>query len=266
MRDRRLAIDPYGTQYVASFAAGDDTKGRVDVFIDDEGKFLTEFAAQDIQTAAVDSEGNFYAFRNNGEVVRYSPSEYKPEEGKIKYGNASVLVASGAFQGSVAVDAVTDEVLIARDEIFRYKSAAEGNTFVKAYKPGLFWTEAMAIDAQRRRIYVSSCKTENEECGIKVLDADDPTEVLETIDGSTVPAGEIVCLSGPLPVAVDEGTGDFFIADPQAVISIAWMKNMSSSLSSHSANRWVVSSLPLATALGPCLQNPAATRPVRLPP
>ncbi len=212
---RALAIDPYGTQYVASFAAGDDTKGRVDVF-DDEGKFLTEFAAQDIQTAAVDSEGNFYAFRNNGEVVRYSPSEYKPEEGKIKYGNASVLVASGAFQGSVAVDAVTDEVLIARDEIFRYKSAAEGNTFVKAYKPGLFWTEAMAIDAQRRRIYVSSCKTENEECGIKVLDADDPTEVLETIDGSTVPAEEFVTLSGRLPVAVDEGTGDFFIADPQA--------------------------------------------------
>ncbi|HEU4738060.1 MAG TPA: hypothetical protein VFS54_03135 [Solirubrobacterales bacterium] len=211
---RALAIDPNGYEYVSSYADGDDARGRVDVF-DDEGKFITEVNVPDVKTLAVDSEGNLYVFKDLGEVFRYSPSEYKPEEGIIKYGIAPVLVASGAFQGSVAVDAATDELLIARDEVFRYKSAAEGNAFVKAYKPaGVSWTETMAIDAQRRRIYVSFCKSGNEECGIKVLNADEPTEVLQTIDGSTVPAEEFAALSGRLSVAVDEGTGDFFIADP----------------------------------------------------
>src|SRR6476469_7173543 len=173
---RAIAIDQHGNQYVASFAGGDDAKGRVDVF-DDEGKFITEFAAPDIQTAAIDSEGNFYAFKNNGNVVRYEPSEYEPEEGKIEYGNAPVLVAAGAFQGSVAVDAANDHVLIARDTISVYKSAAEGNEFIKTYKfEGLNWSEAMAIDSQRRRIYVSFCAEASEKCGFKVLDADNPEE------------------------------------------------------------------------------------------
>src|SRR6476469_429757 len=64
---RAVTVDLAGNQYVASFAGGDDAKGRVDVF-DDEGKFITAFAAPDIQTAAIDSEGNFYAFKNNGNV------------------------------------------------------------------------------------------------------------------------------------------------------------------------------------------------------
>jgi len=212
---RAMAIDQYGNQYVASFAGGDDAKGRVDVF-DDEGRFITEFAAPDSKTAAVDGKGNFYAFKDSGAVVRYSPTgEYKPEEGKIKYDNAPVLLASGAFQGSVAVDASNDQVLIARDTISRYKSAAEGNGFIETYAPaGLSWTEQMAIDAQRRRIYVSSCKTLNEDCGITVLSADDPEEELEEIDGATTPSGEFASLSGRLPVAVNEVTGDFFVADP----------------------------------------------------
>src|SRR5690349_11076436 len=136
---RAIVVDQAGNQYVASFAAGDDAKGRVDIF-DDEGRFITEFAAPDIQTAAIDSEGNFYAYRNNGEVVRYEPSEYEPEEGKIKYGIAPVLVVKTVSVGSVAVDAGNDQVLVAsEDEISRYKSAAEGNEFVKIYKPGVHW-------------------------------------------------------------------------------------------------------------------------------
>ncbi|HEU4462957.1 MAG TPA: hypothetical protein VFR75_10230 [Solirubrobacterales bacterium] len=215
---RGIAIDLAGNQYVASFAAGDDAKGRVDVF-DDEGRFITEFAAPDIQTAAVDSEGNFYAFRNTGDVVRYSPTgEYKPEEGEIEYGGTTVLLDSGFSQGSVAVDLANDQVLIAREkEITRYKSAAdaEPNGFLASYEPEDLgpWSEAMVVDAQRRRIYVTYCASANEECGVKVLDADNPEEELEEIDGSTTPAGEFVPLSGRLPVAVDEGTGDFFIAD-----------------------------------------------------
>jgi hypothetical protein len=219
-KPRPVAVDPHGNEYVLSWADGEDAKGRVDVF-DDEGRFLTEANVPDPKTAAVDSEGNLYVFEELGDVVRYEPSEYEfdeeAEQWKIEYGNAPVLVASGAFQGSVAVDAANDQLLIAREgKIFRYKSAddAEPNGLIATYSPaGLSWTEAMAVDAQRRRIYVSFCAKGNEECGVKVLDADNPEEVLETIDGSTVPAGKFAAFSGRLPIAVDEGTGDFFIAD-----------------------------------------------------
>ncbi len=40
---RAVAIDPFGNEYVASYAESDDAKGRIDVF-DDEGHFITEVA------------------------------------------------------------------------------------------------------------------------------------------------------------------------------------------------------------------------------
>src|SRR5689334_16306217 len=38
---RAVAIDPYGNEYVATYANSEDSQTRVDVF-DDEGKFVTE--------------------------------------------------------------------------------------------------------------------------------------------------------------------------------------------------------------------------------
>ena len=215
---RAVVLDNYGNEYVFTFAEGSATNGQVDVF-DDEGHFLTEATVPAVQTADVDSEGNIYAFTNTGDVLRYEPTAYEfdviGKEWNIAYGNAPVLVASGAFQGSVAVDAANDQVLIARDTISVYKSAAEGNEFIETYEPlGLTWTEMMAIDSQRRRIFVTFCATGSTNCGVKVLNADNPDEVLETIDGSTVPAGAFAAASGRLPIAVDEGLGDIFIGDP----------------------------------------------------
>ncbi len=223
---RAIAVDQYGNEYVASFEGGDKAKGRVDVF-DDEGRFITEFAASESRTAAIDTEGNLYIFRDFGDVVRYEPSEYKPEEGNIKYEKAPVLVASAAigsaFSGTVAVDtdpAHLDQVLISRPEtVIRYKSAAdaEPNGVIESYKPpGLgFWPEVMTLDSQRRRLFVSYCKEANVECGVKILDADDPEkELAPPLDGSNTPAKKFAAFSGRLPLAVDEGSGDLLVADP----------------------------------------------------
>ncbi len=218
---RAVAIDRAGNQYVTSFAGGDDAKGRVDVF-DDEGEFITEFAAPDIQTAAVDSEGNFYAFRNDGAVIRYEPLEYEPEEGKIEYGDAPVTISTGLFVGSVAVDsdaAHLDQVLVARpNEITRYKSAANGNELIEGFKPASLgpWPEAMIIDSQRRRVFVVACNSGAVECGVMVVEADAPHAVLKVVDGSTTPAGKFAAFSGQLPLAVDEVTGDLFVAESLA--------------------------------------------------
>ncbi|HEU4739666.1 MAG TPA: hypothetical protein VFS54_11400, partial [Solirubrobacterales bacterium] len=219
---RAIAVDQHGNEYVASFEGGDKAKGRADVF-DDEGRFITEFAAPEARTAAIDSKGNFYVFQDFGDVVRYEPSEYNPEEGNIKYENEPVLVASGSFGGAVAVDtdpAHLDQVIISRSEtIIRYKSAAdaEPNGVIETYKPaGLgFWSETLALDSQRRRLFASYCKEANEECGIKILNADDPEEELApALDGSNTPAQKFAAFSGRLPVAVDEGTGDLIVVDP----------------------------------------------------
>ena len=218
-----VVVDQSGNEYVVSFAAGDDAKGRIDIF-DDEGKFITEFAARDALNATVDSKGNVYVFRSSGTVVRYEPSQYEPEVGNIEYGDAPVTVSTGIFVGTVAIDtdpAHLDQLLVSRPaKISRYKAAAdsEPNALIESFEPpGLgSWPEAMAVDSQRRRIYVSTCKNESTDCGILVLAADAPHTVLHELDGSTIPTHEFASSSGRLPVAVDEENGDFFIADPDA--------------------------------------------------
>jgi len=214
---RAIAVDLSGNQYIASFELGNKAKGRVDVF-DDEGRFITEFVAPEAQSAAVDSKGNLYVYRDFGELMRYEPTKYEPEDGVMEYGKAPILVGEFPSVGTVAVDTDPghlDQVLVARDTISRYKSAAEGNGLIETYEPvGLAWTEAMAIDSQRRRLFVSSCKKGNEECGVRILDADDPDKDLApSLQGST-PAKNFAAFSGRLPLAVDETSGALFVGDP----------------------------------------------------
>jgi hypothetical protein len=211
---RAIAIDPYGNEYVASYAESVDVDGRVDVF-DDEGKFVTEVSAPNPKSIAVDGGGHLYVYEDNGKVVRYSPedsleSPYDPEAGKIAYEDPAVTVSTGSAVGALAVD-VADRLLVASGGTISIRASAEaGNGVLESFEPsGLGpWTDSIAVDSLRKRIYVSGCKNESDECFIGVVEADAPHAVVEEIDGSTTPAGAFVGLSGRLGIA-----GDFFIAD-----------------------------------------------------
>ncbi len=211
-----VAIDPYGNEYVAT-EPENSAVGVVDVF-DDEGKFITELAGVPLpKSIAVDSEANLYVFNSIGELFHYAPTAAsQPELGIVKYEAPPVTIKSGFPQpGAVIVDRANDQLLFAFGGVItRYKSAAEGNGVIATSgNVGSGWTEAVAIDAQRRRLYVSYCANDTTECGVKVLNADSFAEAHPPIDGSTTPAGEFVSHLGRLPIAVDEESGDVFIGD-----------------------------------------------------
>jgi hypothetical protein len=208
---------------VASYVESSQTEGRIDVF-DDEGKFLTEVAAPNVKSIAVDSKGNLYVFEDTGDIVRYPPLEYEPETGDIAYGNPPVPVATAGFFGALAVDASNDQLFVsAAGTITRYKSAVEGNDELESFslEEGGTWTEAIALDAQRKRIYVTFCEAaKTTECGVKVFERDAPHGLLEEIDGSTTPAGQFAASFARMGLAVDEETGDFFVGDIPAVKTV----------------------------------------------
>ncbi len=219
---RSVAIDSYGNEYVASYA-GDGTKGRIDVF-DDEGKFLTELLVpKGPKSIAVDSIGNLYVYERIGpgptEIARYSPSVYKPETGEIKYENPRAVVSTGGpSNGGLAIDLSNDHLFL--DDGFaieEFNSAAGGNNLLNTITHAkLKDSNWVAVDSQRRRLYASYCKKSIEECGVLVFNADTPYELLEEIDGSTVPAGKFVSGKGWLSIAVNEENGHFFVDDLEA--------------------------------------------------
>ena len=217
---RAIAVDSFGDEYVSSYAESAST-GRIDVF-DDEGKFITEVAAPNAKSIAVDSKGNLDVYEDDGSIVRYPPSEYEPEANKIKYANPPVAVATREFFGALAIDAANDQLLVIEKGILERFSSAATNNEVLSTTTGLGdWTEAMAVDAQRRRIYISFCEPgKTTECAVKVLNADSPGTVLEEIKGSDVPAGQFAANFARMGLAVDEETGDFFIADIPSVKTV----------------------------------------------
>ena len=216
---RAIAVDPSGNEYVASWANGSAANGRVQIF-DDEGKFITELPVPGTKSIAVDSKGNLYVYDDAGAVLRYPPSQYKPDTGEIAYGNPAVLlVATASFVGAVAVDtspARLDQVLVTQPkEITRYSSAEAGNSVLDGGSKPIpsIWPNGLAVDGQRGRIYVSFCKKESSNCAVKVLTATAPYTELKEVSGSETPAGAFASASGRLSIAVDEGSGDFFVAD-----------------------------------------------------
>jgi hypothetical protein len=219
---RTIAIDAYGDEYVASYAAtaGEVSNGRIDVF-DDEGLFIAELAdPKGPRSIAVDSKGVLYVYEasasSNSEVVRYVPSEYKPAEGKIAYGNPRVLVTLNELTtNGLAVDSSNDHLFIASGaQILEYSSAEAGNTLLHTItNPKLNSSNWVAVDGQRRRIYASYCKNSIIECGVLVLEADPPYGLLKEIDGSTVPSGSFQSAKGWLSIAVNEANGHFFVDD-----------------------------------------------------
>jgi hypothetical protein len=218
---RSIAIDAYGNEYVASYGAnGGD--GRIDVF-DDEGRFITELTEpKGPKSVAVDSEGNLYVLRwllgTFDEVVRYSPTVYEPEAGKIEYGNPAVIVAPDrgfGTNGGLAIDASTDRLFAAYGggKIEVYGSASEGNKLLDTITEKLDWTTWVAVDAERRRLFASTCLNDFKDCRVLVFSADAPYALLGEVDGSDTPEGKFLSEKGWLSIAVEEETGHFFVDD-----------------------------------------------------
>lgn len=226
---RSIAIDAYGNEYVASFAGGAPT-GRIDVF-DDEGKFITELLVPNGPRAiAVDTKGTLYALeRPSGgdlQVVRYTPeAPYAPLTGGIKYEDPGVVITEYGDTplGGLAVDFATDRLFVALESTFIrvFSSAAEGNALLTTINsPKLSWNNWVAVDAERRRLYASSCQDEFTECGVLVFKADAPYTLIKELYGSNIPAGAFLSQKGWTSIAVDEETGHFFVEDLEATKNI----------------------------------------------
>ena len=215
---RSVAIDAYGNEFVANCAC-QDTKtaqdGAIDIF-DPEGFYITTLADPNgPQSVAVDSEGNLYVYeRFTEKVVRYAPSVYEPEAGEIAYANPPVDVfKSNSVGNGLAIDFSNDHLYAARGTaLSEYSSAVEGNSLLDTITPGLSWSHWVAVDAERRRLYVSTCRDEIFECGALVLSADGEHELLKEVFGPS-PAKDFVSLKGWLSIAVNEESGHFFVDD-----------------------------------------------------
>lgn len=208
-----VTTDFHGDIYVAVFGEKEGgEEGRVDVF-DPEGFFITELAEPGgPRDLAVDSKGNLYVSQRHGKTVRYKPSEYKPEEGKIAYGNAPVLVVelSGAFLNSLAISPSNDHLFLKRNaRINEYSSAETGNELLSEIGEGTLTGnlngQGLAVDEAHGRIYAA------DNGKVRVLNLAPPHALLMTIESSSLPAGG--ALSGLTSVAADESTGNFFIFD-----------------------------------------------------
>jgi hypothetical protein len=220
-----IAIDAYGNEYVASYAENSfsegSVKGRIDVF-DDEGNFITEISSTyGAKSITVDSEGNLYAMEHvkgkPTQVVRYSPTVYKPLAREIKYDKPKEAVpVSEVLPGGLAIDISNDHLFVSTGgtTIREYSSTKEGNLLLATIThEKLKVANWVAVDADRRRLYASYCKNTIKECGVLVFEADAPHALLKEIDGSSVPNGEFRSEKGWTSIAVDEETGHFLIED-----------------------------------------------------
>lgn len=216
-----ITTDSHGDIYVAS--RGEDfeggTKGRIDIF-NSSGDYLTELLVPTGPLGiAVDHLGNIYVMNVKYELLRYGPSVYEPASGNIAYGNAPVVVAGGFESFDVAVDAATQRVFVnTGQEIREYGSVAEGNVFIEAFAESLedIVGTGLAIDAGRGRIYATDYLQASQESRVRVLELAPPHALIETIDGSTTPAGEFSHVNPYLSLAVNEASGDLFVYDPPA--------------------------------------------------
>ncbi|HXR59719.1 MAG TPA: hypothetical protein VN732_00160, partial [Solirubrobacterales bacterium] len=222
---RSVAIDAYGNEYVASYAEN-GTLGRIDVF-DDEGNFVTQLLdPRGPMSVGVDSEGNLYVFEKivggEAEIAVYPPTEYDGEAGNIEY-DASlrevVTTSDIGPLGGLTVDLTNDHLYVTYvgGSPEEYDSAKEGNGLLHTVvNPKFNWSNWIAVDGERRRLYVSYCANGIAECGVLVLSADFPYTELADLDGSNTPAGKFLSLKGSTSIAADESNGHFFVADLEA--------------------------------------------------
>jgi hypothetical protein len=213
-----VVTDFYGNIFISSDKGKD---GRVDVF-DSDGQFITQLIVPSgAGSLAVDSEGNLFVVTGTGDLIRYEPTlPYEPESGVIAYGAAPELVDSGFASMALAIDISNDHLFAHHGgRIFEYAAASEENKLLDStIGEGIIGENlvavGLAVDTSRDRIYVG---VSGNLVGrvVKVLDLNAPHELLQTIDGSEVPAGKFQIF---FSLAADEKTGNFFVySDDKAV-------------------------------------------------
>jgi hypothetical protein len=228
---RAVATDSYGDIYVAM---GSGSQGRIDIF-GPTGKFITEITDElTPDSLAIDSEGNMYVGNNERtkelqeDYVRFEPTEYKPAEEKIAYGEAPELVVNCSCTGVVATLDITRTVDLTHDQVVVglpgrkievFKSATEGNEAVETFElpGGGRAMSALALDSSRGRIYLADrvpfgSEPSETESVIQAIELKAPHALLFEVKGTAVPAGAFNIGS----VAADEGSGHFFGYDAPA--------------------------------------------------
>jgi hypothetical protein len=223
-----VAVDDWGNVYVAS-RSDVGTEGRIDIF-DSEGHFISELEdPHGPRSITVDGEGNLYAYESSfaegasPEIVRYPPDVYNPAAGEIEYDAADrtpIISVLAGFRG-LAIDRADpddagDDRLYVNEEfhIGIYSSAKTGNTLVDTIEPpGMSQGKYVAVDAERRLLYATTCKQTNENCVVWAMKADAPYTLQAEIDGNRTPAKDFFSKEGKLSIAVDETNGHLFIGD-----------------------------------------------------
>jgi hypothetical protein len=221
-----VTTDLHGDIYVASYGseAKGGAEGRIDVFAPD-GTFIYELPDESGPRAlAVDSAGNLYVseFRSGilSRTRRFPPSAYNPAAREIAYAKPPVVVVEGK-SGPIAIDPTDDHFYSQSEGAFansytEYSSAEEGNAPL-----GVIGEEThgqargIAVDAKRGRFYASDTQEGKTALPVvRVFELSGTHKLLETIDGSSLPAGKFA--SEP-SLAVSEGTGDLLTYSEEEV-------------------------------------------------
>ncbi len=227
---RSITTDSHGDIYVASYGnesggTFDGLEGRIDIF-DPSGNFLTEIPdSSGPKNIAVDSKGNLYVFQFRPaafqKVERYKPSgAYNPAAGEIKYETPPELVVKtlGSLCG-LAVDRQTDHLFVHLGvRIQEFSSAENGNEPLDSIGEGSISTSqtpqgrGLAVDSARGLIYASDQRSASpQDFLIDAFELEAPHDLVQRFDGAATPSEKF---SSEPSVAVDEGSGSFFVYPP----------------------------------------------------
>ena len=240
-----VTTDSYGNVYLAvegPSSFGVPSNPHLDVF-DAVGHFLTEVATPaEPKTVAVDSEGYLYVYTNTigSELLRYDPApSYDAGSGVIAFEPTPTVIDPGwsswAYYASLAVNPENDHLFVnlsnpihgERSAIVEFGSGAEGTPLLDdevAEAEGSASGFGLAIDQSRGRIYATDQEPDVfPSTGlrlIRVFELAAPHNLIETLDGASLPDGTFVkCgfepenCQRPVTIAVDEATGHLFVYD-----------------------------------------------------
>jgi hypothetical protein len=218
---RSITTDSYGNIYVANYGRTtvNGAEGRIDIFGPD-GIFLTEIPdSAGPKNLAVDSAGNLYVFRHvpgvQAQIVRYSPSLYKPDSGEVEYSNPPVTLIDEmpSFVVGLGINPVNDHLFAnLGTHIVEFDSAANNNALLDdsigsdtLFAQGL----GLAVDATRDRLYASDQRhAPPEDYVVRVFELASPHSLIQTIDGDEIPGGKFALEPS---IAIDEESGDVFV-------------------------------------------------------
>jgi hypothetical protein len=224
------AADSHGNVYIAS-RGGAGEAGRIDVF-DPAGRFLLEIDNENAPCRmAVDDLGTLYVLEEEParRLVRYTPSAFPPTS-TVSYGSSTVVAPEpGSFEApiDVAVNRGSGHVFVAMgDHVNEYGSVAEDNALLRSdIGQGTVGvaTEHVAVDSTTGDIFVGTICTDcfpipgGEDPFVSVVYVFSASGVRNgEINGSDLPHGGFASAFGQVDPAIDEETGEVFVADNAA--------------------------------------------------